>query len=282
MLKNRYIIRGGVAGRERLRVLARASQPTSMALLDRCAIGPGMNCLDVGCGGGDVTSELARRALPGGRATGIDMDETKVELARDEARRAGLDNVEYWAGDFLDIKLPREYDAIYVRFLLSHVKAPAAAVEWIAAGLREGGVLIVEDVDFTGCFCHPASEAYERYTDLYARTAHARGVDPNIGPGLPALLAGAGLDSVHVNVVQPTGFRPEGLDWDIKALMPLTLANIADSAIAEGLATRDEVEVMLDELNRLAADPSTVMATPRIVQSWGYRTDVRVGAPDGR
>jgi SAM-dependent methyltransferase len=271
--QNRYIIRGGAPGRDRLRVLARASQPTTMALLDRFAIGPGTSCLDVGCGGGDVTRELARRVLPAGRVVGIDMDETLIEIARDEARAAGLDNVEYRVGDFLDIKLPREYDAIYVRFLLSHVSDPAAAAEWIAGGLREGGVLIVEDVDFAGCFCHPASEAYDRYTDLYTKTGQARGVDPNIGPRLPGLLAGAGLDPVHVNVVQPTGFRPNGVEKDIKVLMPLTLANIADSAIAEGLIARDEADALLDEMYRLADDPTTVVAMPRIVQSWGYVTD---------
>jgi SAM-dependent methyltransferase len=269
--QNRYIIRGGVVGRERLRVLARTVQPTSMALLDRCGIGPGMNCLDVGCGGGDVTSELARRTLPGGRATGIDMDETTIEIARDEARAAGLGNVDYRVGDFLDIELPREYDAIYARFILSHVADPEAAVEWIAAGLRDGGILIVEDVDFTGCFCHPASEAYDRYVELYTRTGQARGVDPNIGPRLPGLLAGAGLDPVHVNVVQPTGFRPDGIEGDMKVLMPRTLENIADSAIAEDLIARDEADALLDEMYRLAADPTTVMAMPRVVQSWGYQ-----------
>lgn len=269
--QNRYIIRGGVVGRERLRVLARTVQPTSMALLDRCGIGPGMNCLDVGCGGGDVTSELARRTLPGGRVTGIDMDETTIEIARNEARGAGLGNVDYRVGDFLDIELPREYDAIYARFILSHVADPEAAVEWIAAGLRDGGILIVEDVDFAGCFCHPASEAYDRYVELYTRTGQARGVDPNIGPRLPGLLAGAGLDPVHVNVVQPTGFRPDGIEGDMKVLMPLTLENIADSAIAEGLIARDEADALLDEMYRLAADPTTVMAMPRVVQSWGYQ-----------
>ena len=51
----RYIISGGLAGRERLRVLARAMYPTTAALFDRIGIEPGISCLDVGCGGGDVT-----------------------------------------------------------------------------------------------------------------------------------------------------------------------------------------------------------------------------------
>ena len=46
-VEDRYIIRGGLAGRERLRVLARAMHPTTAALFDRIGIAPGMSCLDV-------------------------------------------------------------------------------------------------------------------------------------------------------------------------------------------------------------------------------------------
>ena len=174
-------------------------------------------------------------------------------------------------GDILATELTPEYDAVYVRFLLTHLADPGAATVRIAAGLRPGGVLIVEDIDVTGSFCHPANAAYDRYAELYTRAAWARGVDPNIGPRLPQLLVAAGCKQVSMNVVQPTGMTPEGHEGDVKLVSPLTLENIADTAIAEGLATREEIEAVLDELYRLASDPTTVLAIPRIVQAWGYR-----------
>jgi hypothetical protein len=133
---------------------------------------------------------------------------------------------------------------------------------------RQGGVLIVEDIDASGSFCHPASPEFERYTELYSETARARGADPNLGRRLPGLLAGAGLAPVGVNVVQPAAVSPAGVGGDIKLLSPLTLENIADSAIAERVTTRDEVNAVLHELHRMAADTTTLMAIPRIVQSW--------------
>ncbi|MGH2946659.1 MAG: hypothetical protein ACRDPC_10455 [Solirubrobacteraceae bacterium] len=57
-VRERYIIRGGRRGRERLRALAYAPEPTTGALLDRVDSAPGMRCLDAGSGGGDVTREL--------------------------------------------------------------------------------------------------------------------------------------------------------------------------------------------------------------------------------
>ena len=95
-----------------------------------------------------------------------------------------------------------------------------------AAGLRGNGVLIVEDIDFSGCCCHPSSAAFDRYVELYQRAAWARGVDPNIGPRLPELLAGAGCEPVGLNVVQPAGLAPEGHEGDVK-LRPLRTHQIS-------------------------------------------------------
>src|ERR1051325_8233637 len=65
-----YVIRGGIEGRERLRILSRVLRETTAALFERLEIGDGMRCLDVGCGSGDVTMELARRGCPPGQALG--------------------------------------------------------------------------------------------------------------------------------------------------------------------------------------------------------------------
>ena len=68
-----YIIRGGLAGRERLQTLARAMRPATLDLLQRAGVGPGQTCLDLGCGGGDVARELARLVGPTGHVLGLDL-----------------------------------------------------------------------------------------------------------------------------------------------------------------------------------------------------------------
>ena len=65
-----YVIRGGLKGHERLKVLSRVMHATSSALFDRARIVPGARCLDIGCGSGDITRELARRAGPKGAGRG--------------------------------------------------------------------------------------------------------------------------------------------------------------------------------------------------------------------
>ncbi len=49
-----------------------------------------MKCIDVGCGGGEVTLAMARLVEPGGFVTGVDMDEVKLDLARKAAVERGV------------------------------------------------------------------------------------------------------------------------------------------------------------------------------------------------
>ena len=265
-----YIIRGGLSGRERLRVIARVMQPTTRALLDRVGVLEGAHCLDAGCGGGDVALELAARAGSAGRVVGVDFDEEKLATARTEAVAAGR-SVEYRRADVTTDDLGAGFDLVYTRFLLTHLRSPAGACDRLRRALRPGGAVIVEDIDFSGSFSHPDNPAYRRYCELYVATARARGVDPNIGPRLPELLRNAGFEQVQVSAVQPVGAVSEGLEGDVKLGCALTLENIAEAAVAAGVAQREELDRVTDELYRLAADAVTLLSFPRMVQAWARR-----------
>ena len=109
-----------------------------------------MRCVDIGCGGGAVTLEIARLIAPDGVVVGVDMDEVKVSLARWSAAEAGLDNAEFRVLDVTDWDEPGSYDAVYSRFLFQHLREPAALIDRMWAAVRDGGVLIAEGADFDG------------------------------------------------------------------------------------------------------------------------------------
>ena len=115
------MIRGGKQGYERLLLLARERWPGTAALFDRAGLAPGLQCIDLGCGGGEVTFEMVRLVTPGGSVTGVDMDEVKLDLARRSAAGRGLDNVEFRLLNVNDWDEPAGYDAVYCRFLLQHL-----------------------------------------------------------------------------------------------------------------------------------------------------------------
>ncbi len=260
-----YVIRGATEGRERLRILARVMRPTTLSLIDRAGIAQGAACLDVGCGGGDVTLELADVVGPGGSVVGTDTDEAMLKLAEQEAAQRSCGNVEFRLADVHDTVGEAIFDVVYARFVLTHLRDPATALAGMHAALRPGGVVVVEDIDSTGHFCYPDHAAVRRYIELYVAVVRKRGGDPNIGLRLPGLLLDAGFDRVQMHVVQPAG-----LEGEVKILNPMTLESIADAVIAEKLASRDEIDRLVAELYELARDQRVMLSSPRIVQAWGY------------
>src|SRR5262245_64941 len=153
MTTERYIIRGGVEGRERLRLLSDVMGPSTRALLAEVGIPVGSACLDVGCGGGDVAFELARAAGPSGRAVGIDFDEIKLDIARREAHRLGLTNVVFEVQDVTEWEPDALFDVVYARFLLTHLAVPRALVSALRRHTRVGGVAIIEDIEIGRASC---------------------------------------------------------------------------------------------------------------------------------
>ena len=67
------------------------------------------------------------------------------------------------------------------------------------------------------------------------------------------------------------GRESEGYEGDVKLTAPITLEGIADAVVSSGIAARSEVDAIVDDLFRLAADGETVMSAPRMVQAWGRR-----------
>ena len=264
--KSHYVIRGGMEGRARLRILSRVMWPSTLNLLQRAGIRAGMTCLDIGCGGGDVSCELAHLVGPSGRVIAMDIDDVKIAIAREEAAALNIPNLEFRVCNLCETEPTAEFDFVYARFLLTHLPDPCSLVAKIRQALRPGGTFVVADIDFRGYFSYPESPALARYVALYTEAVKRRGGDPNIGPRLPTILTAAGFENVQMSVAQPAG-----LDGDVKLISLLTMENIADAVMAEGLASRTEIDRIVDELYVYARMPGTIGCMPRVVESWGQR-----------
>ena len=182
MDEHHYLIRGGIEGRERMRVVGRVMRPTTLALLERAGVTDGMRCLDVGCGAGEVTFDLASLVGTTGQVVGVDLDATKIDLARGDAEQAEVTNVEFRVASLTDGLGEAEYDVVYARFLLTHLSDPAAGVALMKAALKPGGRIVVEDIDYRGLVLPPRVARCSGATTRSTReTAQLNGGDPYIG-----------------------------------------------------------------------------------------------------
>ena len=262
----RYVIRGGRDGYARLQVLARARRADTVELLHRAGLRPGMRCLDLGCGGGDVSFELASLAGSAGSVIGIDMDEVKLALAREVAAERGLANVEFRAGNVNDWSEPGGYDFVYCRFLLQHLSQPAELLARMWEAVRPGGAIAVEDTDYEGVFCDPPNDGVDFHKRMYPRLVEQNGGDALIGRKLYRYFLQAGIPDPSLHVAQGADARGEA-----KTVILLTLRGVADSLVSAGLASAEEVTAAIEDLAAFTAAPDTVVSGARIFQVWARR-----------
>jgi SAM-dependent methyltransferase len=116
------------------------------AVLHRMAFGPGMRVVEVGCGTGHLTVEVARRIEPKGALFSVDIQPEMVEKTRRRVERAGLDNVQAFVAPAE--KLPFDiYDAdlVFVVLVLGEIPNRLAALREAERVLRPGGVLSISE-----------------------------------------------------------------------------------------------------------------------------------------
>ena len=264
--ENAYIISGGVQGKTRLNTLSDVLYPYTSALLKSCGLREGHTMLDLGCGGGNVAMLAASIVDDSGGVTAVDFDQHIVHLARLDAQQNDIDNVVFQTASAYEINFSNEFDMAYARFLLSHLQEPANALARMVQGVKPGGKVVVEDVQFSGHFSFPACTAFDTYVRYYGEAARNNRQNAEIGTELVGLFRDAGLRHVGFDVIQPS-FSSGGGKW----MGWLTLDRIKDTLITQGISSPEDISGLLNEIEAFTNDESTIMSLPRIFRVWGTK-----------
>jgi demethylmenaquinone methyltransferase/2-methoxy-6-polyprenyl-1,4-benzoquinol methylase len=115
--------------------------------VDRAAVGRGDSALDVCCGTGDLTLELARRAGPSGRVVGSDFSERMLDLAREKPVPDGAAKPIFEWGDALELPYDAGgFDAVTVGFGVRNLADLDRGVAEMARVLKPGGRLVILEI----------------------------------------------------------------------------------------------------------------------------------------
>jgi SAM-dependent methyltransferase len=105
------------------------------------AIEPGQSVLDVGCGCGQTSLQLAERVGAAGRVLGLDISAVMLERARERAKQAGLPSLEFRNADAQTESFSGDFDLLFSRFGVMFFASPEAAFSNLLSALRPGGRL---------------------------------------------------------------------------------------------------------------------------------------------
>ena len=204
---------------------------------------PGTDVLDVGCGPGTITVEMASLVAPG-RVVGVDASAEVVARATAEARDGAT--VEFRTGDATALPFDDDgFDVVHAHQLLQHVADPVAVLREMARVTRPGGVVAARDSDYAGMFWHPRLPGLDEWLELYRTLARGNGGEPDAGRRLLSWALEAGFDAADVTATASVWCfaTPEDRAW----WGGLWADRVSESALARqavdrGLATTAGLE----------------------------------------
>jgi SAM-dependent methyltransferase len=219
----------------------RTAENSAGYLLGR--ITPDAKVLDVGCGPGTITVDLAVRA-PEGQVTGIDAAVSVLDLARQEAERRGQGNVRFETGDVYRLTFgDGTFDVVHAHQVLQHLSDPVAALAEMRRVCRPGGLVAARDADYGGMFWFPGDPELAEWLALYRDVARALGGEPDAGRRLLSWAGAAGFASVEPSASAWCYAGPEDRPWwGSLWAQRLTESSFGDRAVEQGLAARADLD----------------------------------------
>jgi 2-polyprenyl-3-methyl-5-hydroxy-6-metoxy-1,4-benzoquinol methylase len=263
MQENRYIHQDSadVVERERIALLEQTLDPITIRRLDRIEVQPGWQCLEVGAGGGSMARWLANTIGPHGQVVATDINPRFLLEPAPPNLKVRSHNI------LIDALEPAHYDLVHCRALLMHLPQPLVALERMAAAVRPGGWLFIEEFD---SLSFGAVEAESATAQAFNRTMQviigslraARVMDMLIGRRLRTLVEGLGF----------VALQNEGTTWVNRGGEPRTRFHqmnlpLLRPLVAAGKLTDDDLALM----DRQYADPAFTFVDFTLFGVWGQR-----------
>ncbi|MFD6415225.1 methyltransferase domain-containing protein [Streptomyces sp. NPDC060194] len=208
---------------------------------------PHQRVLDVGCGPGTITADLAA-LVPEGSVTGLEHAAGVLDQARAVAAERGLGNVEFTTGDVHALDFPDgSFDVVHAHQVLQHVGDPVRALSEMRRVCAPGGLVAARDSDYAAMVWYPQPPALDEWLDLYRRVARANGGEPDAGRRLTAWARAAGLRDVTATSSTWTFHTPDERAWWSSLWADRTTASsYADIALDGGHTTREQLARIAD------------------------------------
>ena len=256
---------------QRLRAQAAVWEVSTVRALNAIDLRQGMNCLDAGCGPGEVMRLLGTRVGPTGRVTGLDIDATIGEQALDLLTATVGHQFDFHS---MDLETATEfpnapYDLVYARLVLIHLKNPVDVLRRLWSCVKPSGTLLIQEYDMSFMHMHPTTWCFEEFQRVLLGTFETGGKDYRIGSRMPRLFVDAGIRS-------PTGTDVYGIIDSLQHIYPMLMAvyqSLLPIALKVGITNQAQSERFLKELPEQANNGDYHTGSwPLMIATWKQKT----------
>jgi ubiquinone/menaquinone biosynthesis C-methylase UbiE len=211
---------------------------------------PGMSLLDVGCGPGTITVDLAVRIAPG-TAIGIDRAHAAISEAR---QTGGTGDVEFKTADVYALEFDdASFDVVHAHQVLQHLTDPVAALAEMRRVLRPEGILAVRDGDYGAFIWAPPDPVLDRWLELYFQVCVRNRTSPDAGRQLLGWVSAAGFGAIEPSSSTWTFAGPADRAWWGGLWADrVRRSSFAEQALEYGLSDRGELDAIADAWRRWA------------------------------
>jgi SAM-dependent methyltransferase len=219
---------------------------------------PAMHLLDVGCGPGTLSIDLAR-CVATGSVVGVDLDPSVVAEATRTAEGSGL-AISFVAGNFDAIDTPGAgFDVVHAHQVLQHVGDPVDALRSMARLARPGGIVAARDADYPAMTWFPPEPRLDRWLDVYMAVTARNGANGDAGRRLLHWAQRAGLHDIAYTTSTWTFHTPNDLEWWTSLWADrVTTSRLGHMAMEYGISTSDELHDMAQGWRAWGTQPGAV------------------------
>ncbi len=248
----------------RLRLQHLVWRPRALDAWRRAGFTIGQRLIDVGCGPGYATLDLADIVSPTGRVIGIDGSARFLAALDDVRGRRGVDNIDTRELDLNVADLPaRDLDGAWCRWVFAFLRNRKEALKRVCESLRRGGAIVIHEYfDYSTWRMAPRCEEIEEYVAAVMTSWRAEGGEPDVALDLPRWLAELGYEIKSlqpiVDIVPASSFV-----WQ----WPKTFVEVGLKRLVKlGRLTPDRAQVISNAMSDCEAAPHTLMITPAVLE----------------